>query len=396
MTDKIYRLADERDVGKHVFFSNESLSDALKPHYSNVLLKEFRTLATKYPYRDGEDDDFRFAFIEVTPADFSDEKLIEYLSKDYNVFKRGATFPSWQDAIKDIDDSRFTTLDCKGDVRAGARIMYDRLYIMLNGCEHSVKDRVKRGSTYPVIKDAYEAGYEAADAATKKIIDELKIKCSDEISKHTEESKKIIADEIKQAYEAGKRDASEASKVTIEQLVNSVKKYCDSTGADIYKLFDIKLDAEPKWISVEEKLPEVGKKYLGLDKNNEAGIFETGKNDTLETILASGLVRFLNVEIPAEENPKYTCVQCRDELNPGAAKFCCEQCMEDYEWIPAEFPRDTGKPCRYKIMPSEEWTEGFFIYRTIDNLSTVTLEIGKELESGMPTCQVRRDSVEGK
>lgn len=49
-------------------------------------------------------------------------------------------FPSWEEAISGITDSRFIELPDKQHVRAGARIMYDRLYGMLS-CKHG-------GSTY--------------------------------------------------------------------------------------------------------------------------------------------------------------------------------------------------------------------------------------------------------
>ena len=41
-------------------------------------------------------------------------------------------FPSWDDAISEITDSRFTILEGKELVRTGARIMYDRIFILLN------------------------------------------------------------------------------------------------------------------------------------------------------------------------------------------------------------------------------------------------------------------------
>jgi hypothetical protein len=40
--------------------------------------------------------------------------------------------PDWNEVVKGIDDSRFTTLDGREKVREGARIMYDRLYSMLS------------------------------------------------------------------------------------------------------------------------------------------------------------------------------------------------------------------------------------------------------------------------
>ena len=43
-----------------------------------------------------------------------------------------AKFPTWEEAISEIEDSRFTELPDKYHVRAGARIMYDRLYIMFH------------------------------------------------------------------------------------------------------------------------------------------------------------------------------------------------------------------------------------------------------------------------
>ena len=41
-------------------------------------------------------------------------------------------FPSWEEAIANITDSRFTKLSEKEQVRTGARIMYDMLYGMLS------------------------------------------------------------------------------------------------------------------------------------------------------------------------------------------------------------------------------------------------------------------------
>jgi hypothetical protein len=45
--------------------------------------------------------------------------------------EKGESFPTWGEAISGITDSRFTTLPDRYKVGDGARIMYDRLYCML-------------------------------------------------------------------------------------------------------------------------------------------------------------------------------------------------------------------------------------------------------------------------
>jgi len=41
-------------------------------------------------------------------------------------------FPTWQEAVDGITDSRFTEMVDMNVVRSGGRIMYDRLYSMLH------------------------------------------------------------------------------------------------------------------------------------------------------------------------------------------------------------------------------------------------------------------------
>jgi len=53
-------------------------------------------------------------------------------------------FPTWQEAIDGITDSRIKAFKDMNIYRAGARIMYDRLYIML------------KQSTLPTAKERYD------------------------------------------------------------------------------------------------------------------------------------------------------------------------------------------------------------------------------------------------
>lgn len=43
-----------------------------------------------------------------------------------------ADVPSWEECVSGIDDSRFTVMQGKEDVRTGARIMYDRIISLIN------------------------------------------------------------------------------------------------------------------------------------------------------------------------------------------------------------------------------------------------------------------------
>ncbi len=52
--------------------------------------------------------------------------------------------PTWEEAIDGITDSRFTTLPCRYDVSTGARIMYDRLFVMLNNNSRLIEAQVMR------------------------------------------------------------------------------------------------------------------------------------------------------------------------------------------------------------------------------------------------------------
>jgi len=68
-------------------------------------------------------------------------------------------FPSWQEAVDGITDSRFNEYRDMNIVRSGGRIMYDRLYIMLQSphpqiSEDDIADCLQVGWSKSQIVDA--------------------------------------------------------------------------------------------------------------------------------------------------------------------------------------------------------------------------------------------------
>ncbi len=299
MTNKIYRLADERDAGKPVFFAN---------NLGNIVKEGRPLIGTLLAYEPHKwtcykiipnDDGYLYALIEVTPADFDTDDLLTEMIKRYikkDILGESHCWRFDKDGnLKEKSLADFDTNELLKELTCRAKSdesLMETVWQHYHQKEKvpsdfptdqlttELKNRIANGEVITLLSDAYEAGLKAgqkgkplADFSDKEIENEAAKRnraTLDFVSGGIIEHARLIAEsQYKKGYEAGKRDSSEASKMTILQLVNAVKSYCDSTGADVYKLFDIKRDTEPKWVSCEERLPTKDKFYWCASKQHQ-------------------------------------------------------------------------------------------------------------------------------
>lgn len=96
---------------------------------------------------------------------------------------------------------------------------------------------------------------------------------------------------------------------------------------------------------------------------------------------------FLHCKTTIKVNQNYV---WREERKENAGPYCDDQCAENYQWVPAEFPRDYGKFCRVKN--GDKWlTAGTLVGRRLEKDNKFIVSDGELFYS---VCQVRRDSVE--
>lgn len=369
MNSKIYRLADiTKDNNKTVYYTfsiTEDISKAKKGKLSGILLGEYR--------------------IEVDRKDWNDGHIL-YGNKAliYTLY-----------AFVEVTIADFSYLEM---------------------CEHLQKNVA--GFSRKELIEALEVTL--SDFSDEEIINYLQDKYEGiaiaEITKW-----KLVDFSDDDFLQELQRRFFNHTETNFDKFVRSVHDVFYKVGYEAAKK-----EFEPKWISVQERLPVEEEKYLckiiwtddeWLEYRSKPHIYVIQFSNACSFATGEKVTHWMPLPEPPEqekpEAPKYTCAQCGKEcrgdlkdvviqpiITNGVTEtfyYCNRVCYEDKEWIPAEFPRDYGKECRARYQLGENsWKYNLILVGLSHIKSSYEFIIemkGTDCKDTYSFCQVRRDSV---
>lgn len=373
MTNKIYRLADERNIGKEVFFSNVGLWHAIRTEQKTLL--HYDEVA-KLPYSIKNNCSWFFAFVEVTPADFSDEEIkTEYMKRPLllppsfgGAFGDSKLHANKEKTLTDFDANEIY-LEIRKRLKTDEAKYFRELLGIKTLVDFSDNDIVSE------FKARNLFAKNGLNAEHDKIINYLRAEAyelgrkektladfsGDELKKEAIYKRNLVVFEKEEythvrnrlnrlSHEARKRDAAIKSIKDIPQsLIDEIANEWYEQGK-----YEGKREAAPKWISVDERLPD----FIGslLVKGvREGDVFVTTFDKTKDDYRDSNYFRCHKIyqithwmplpDAPEEQKPEQDlpkkCGKCNKNVvglkriynldDSYSIIFCSENCRDTFK-----------------------------------------------------------------
>lgn len=385
MTNRIYRLVDVWDIGKPVLYKDRGaitvFKDGSSEGYEKGILSHVQDGPRPYCIDRAW---YELAVVEVTPADFSKEQLLEGLLK-YGTHLMEGFF------IRGID-------------LKDTKIIYIEEQNRRNCWPYKVDSKEKTLADFTVrnmvdeIRVRHPSNYQAVIELTDEELASELIHRKNHLSRHI----------YNRGYEAGKKDPIMQS----NYFERGFTKGCLSSRQAMFDM--TKPHVIPQQENVQQKdscvickSKIVGSRYASGSDGSiwcskecwEKSFFQKANGESANYYSPACL--YNEKSLPNPEESKSTCEKCGKKLgslfhlsNNLEHKFCSTVCAREYEWILAELPKDHGKACRVKYKELTEWEYGGVLLGQGSDGKFIVTFLDKDAPyDSFNFCQVRRDSV---